>query len=99
MIMLEFGIELKRYKIRQGGWDEFYAIWNRIVVTRKRHGFTVMFALEDRKNSMFTWAISNDDFEGASERYYNDPERIELRVVQDWVVEWDITRVDRVPII
>ena len=96
--MSEFGIELKRYKIKEGGWDEFYAIWKRIVAVRKRHGFTPMFAFEDRKNNMFTWAISNDDFDGASDRYYNDPERIELRVVEDWVVEYEITRVDQVPI-
>jgi len=96
--MSKFGIELKRYRIKDGGWEDFYEIWKRIVVVRKRHGFTPMFAFEDRKNNMFTWAVSNDDFDAASERYYNDPERVELHVVEDWVVEWEITRVDQVPI-
>ena len=96
--MSKFGIELKRYKIKSGGWEQFYAIWTRIVAVRKRHGFNCLFAFEDKEQDMFTWAVSNEDFDAACERYYADPERIELRVVEDWVTEYEIRRVKQIPI-
>ena len=93
-----FGIELKRYKIKDGGWSEFYEIWKRIVAVRKRHGFNCLFAFEDTENNWFTWAISHEDMDGASKRYYDDPERIELRIVENWVTEYEIRRVKQIPI-
>jgi hypothetical protein len=91
--------ELKRYSIKADKWEEFLGLWRRIVTVRKRVGFTVLFALVDRKNNVFTWAISAaGDFDAVAARYYTDPERIELESIGDCMTTWEITRVVPEPI-
>lgn len=93
------GIELKRYTIRPDGWEGFLAVWKRIVVVRKRHGFRPLFALVDRKNNMFTWSVEHHgDYDAAAKAYYEDPERVELEIVGNYVTDHEITRVEQQPI-
>ncbi|HSO69444.1 MAG TPA: hypothetical protein VLQ67_07360, partial [Arachnia sp.] len=84
---------MRRYSIT-GSWDEFLAIWRRIVTVRERHGFPCLFAVVDRPENMFTWAFGFDgewaDFPAAQRPYYQDPERIELRGVFDYMADYDI---------
>ncbi|WP_242128692.1 hypothetical protein [Sphingobium sp. Sx8-8] len=87
--------ELKRYQIKPDGWDGFLGIWRRIVAVRRRHGFGILFALADREQNMFTWAISHDgDFDAAAKGYYDDPERIELEIVGNYVSDYEIRKVE-----
>ena len=90
-----YAIELKRYGIKPDGWEAFLSIWKRIVTVRKRHGFAVPFAYADREKNMFTWAVSHDEFDHAARLYYDDPERVELDVVRDFVDAWEIRRVEQ----
>ena len=93
------GTELKRYSIRGDGWDGFLTVWKRIVAVRKRHGFRPLFALVDREKNMFTWGIEHDgDFDAAAKAYYEDPERVELEIVGDYVTDYEITKVEQQPI-
>ena len=90
---------LRRYFIKPDGWEQFLEIWRRIIVVRKRHGFNVLFAFEDREKNVFTWAISyHGDIEKAAEIYYKDPERIELEIVGNYVSDHEITEVTPVAI-
>jgi hypothetical protein len=91
-------IELKRYNIKPHEWEAFLEVWRRIVAVRKRMGFAILFAFVDREKNVFTWAISHDDFEAAAKRYYEDPERIELEIVANYVTAYEITRVIPEPI-
>lgn len=85
---------LRRYVIAADGWDAFLDIWRRIVAVRKRHGFEVLFALSDREENMFTWAIHHaGDIEAAAQAYYADPERIELEIVERYVTDWKVSTV------
>lgn len=89
--------ELTQYAIRADGWDEFLDIWRRIVALRRSHGFGVLFALADREKNMFTWAIDHDgDFDAAATDYYADPERQQLQVVEGYVTDYKIRRVQQV---
>lgn len=68
-------MQLKRYTIRPDGWEAYLAIWRRIAAIRRRCGFDVAFACEDRAAGLFTWAISHPRFAEGAARYYADPER------------------------
>lgn len=86
--------ELKRYSIEPDKWDGFLEVWRDIVRVRRRFGFEILFALIDRKQNMFTWAISHDgDFDAAAAAYYGDPERVELEIVANYVTAFEVTRV------
>lgn len=86
---------LRRYFIKPEGWDQFLDIWRRIVVVRQRYGFEVLFAFADREKNLFTWAIRHPgDLEEVAARYYKDPERIALEIVEEWVTDWEIRTVD-----
>lgn len=90
---------LRRYTIKGDEWDAFLAIWRRIVAVRKRHGFEVLFALVDREENMFTWAIHHPgDIEKAADGYYKDPERVELEIVERYVTDWKVSTVTQEPI-
>lgn len=84
---------MRRYAIT-GSWSEFLAIWRRIVPIRERHGFPCLFAVSDEERDMFTWAFGFDgqwsDFGPAQRAYYDDPERIELRGVFDYLADYSI---------
>lgn len=91
---------LRRYWIKPDGWEQFLEIWRRIVVVRKRHGFEVLFALADREENVFTWAIHHaGNIDEVAERYYKDPERVELEIVGDYVTDYKIAKVtqERIP--
>lgn len=87
--------ELKRYQIKPGQWDEFLEVWRRIVVVRRRHGFGVLCAFADREQNVFTWAIDHEgDFDAAAKSYYEDPERVQLEIVENFVPGYEIRRVE-----
>ena len=87
--------ELKRYQITPDGWEEFLEVWRRIVAVRRRHGFGILCAFADREQNMFTWAIDHDgDFDAAAKAYYEDPERIELEIVERYVTGYEIRKVE-----
>jgi hypothetical protein len=87
--------ELKRYQIKPDGWKEFLEVWHRIVAVRRRHGFGILFAFADREQNMFTWAINHDvDFDAAAKAYYEDPERIELEIVGNYIIGFEIRKVE-----
>lgn len=69
------GMQLKRYWITRDRWDEYLAVWRRIAAIRQRAGFAIPFALADRENNVFTWAVSHPDFAEGAARYYADEER------------------------
>ena len=87
---------LRVYNIRPDGWEQFLELWRRIVAIRRRFGFNVLFALEDREENVFTWAVQHDgDIDEVAERYYADPERKELEIIGEWVTGHKVTRVAR----
>lgn len=88
---------LRRYFVKAGQWDEFLGVWRQIVSVRRRYGFAILFALQDREKNIFTWAIHHEgDIDEVATRYYADPERVQLRHVTDYLESWDITRVEPV---
>jgi hypothetical protein len=90
---------LRSYNINPGDWEPFLEVWRRIVAVRKRHGFEVLFALIDRKNNVFTWAVRHDgDINAAADKYYKDPDRIALEYVGNYVADYKVTEVCREPI-
>ena len=68
-------VQLKRYWIAPGKWDDYLAIWRKIAAVRERCGFTICCAFADRETNVFTWAISHPDFEAGAAAYYADEER------------------------
>ncbi len=84
---------MRRYAIT-GSWGEFLSIWRRIVPLRERHGFPCLFAVSDEEKDMFTWAFGFAgawaDFGPAQRTYYDDPERIALRGVFDYLADYSI---------
>ncbi len=90
--------ELKRYKIREGEQEAFLNVWRSIVKLRKKHGYSILFALFDRESGWFTWAVAHNDFDAANGRYYADPDRVALDIVVSYVEEHEIKRVECMPI-
>ncbi len=84
---------LRRYSIT-GSWEEFLAIWRRIVEVRESYGFRCLFAVSDEPHDMFTWAFdfAGDwvDFPAAQRGYYHDPDRVALRGVFDYMADYSI---------
>lgn len=69
-------VQLRRYELVPEEVDAFVAWFPAIVEARAKYGFTVLFALVDRENHRFTWAVGHDgDFEAALEVYNESPER------------------------
>ena len=92
-------IELKRYHVKPGCWDECLAVLRRIVEVRKRYGFRVLFAVLDREQNLLTWAIEHDgDFDEVAKAYYVDPERVELEIIERYVTDYEIRKVEAVPL-
>jgi hypothetical protein len=82
---------LRRYGVKPGHWEPFLDYWRRIVVLRRRHGFEVLFAFVDEEQNRFTWAIAYDgDIEQAQEKYYADPDRVELEGISAHVDDVDV---------
>jgi len=91
--------ELKRYHIKPGTWDEFLAILRRIALVRQRHGFNILFTFADREKDIFTWAIEHEgNFDAAAAEYYEDPERVELDIVKNYVTDYEIRKVEALQI-
>jgi hypothetical protein len=84
---------MRRYSIT-GSWAEFLAIWRQIVPLREKHGFRCLFAVADEPENMFTWAFDFDgrfdDFAQAQRPYYQDPRRVALRGVFDYMADYTI---------
>lgn len=84
---------VRRYSI-VGPWDEFLAIWRRIVPVREKYGFRCLFAVADEPKDMFTWAFdfAGDwtEFRAAQQPYYRDPDRVALRGVFDYMADYTI---------
>lgn len=87
---------MRRYNIIND-WDEFLDIWWRIVPVREKHGFPCIFAVGDVEEKVFTWAFTydGDDFEtfmrSGQAEYYNDPQRVELETVNNYLEEIRLT--------
>ena len=84
---------LRRYSI-VGDWQQFLALWRRIVVVRERHGFRCLFAVADEPKDLFTWAFDFtgtwDDFAAVQRPYYHDHERVALRAVFDYMADYSL---------
>ncbi len=84
---------LRRYSI-VGSWQEFLAIWRRIVPLREEHGFRCLFAVADEAKDMFTWAFDFggewEHFQEAQRPYYRDPARVALRGVFDYMADYSV---------
>ncbi|MFE2179222.1 hypothetical protein [Streptomyces sp. NPDC059455] len=86
---------LRRYTVVPGKWPELLEVMKQIVVVRKRHGFRVVCAFADREENMLTWAIAySGDIDTAAKHYYEDPDRIALQTVNDYVTEWEVRPVE-----
>lgn len=92
---------VRRYSI-VGEWEDFLAIWRRVVEVRERYGFDCLFAVADEPENMFTWAFGFDgewaDFRDAQRPYYADPDRIALRGVFDYMADYDIHPARELPL-
>lgn len=86
-------VVMRRYAIT-GSWAEFLEVWRRIVLVRERHGFPCLFAVADEPHDMFTWAFGMDadwaDLRAAQRGYYEDPARVALRGVFDYMADYDL---------
>jgi cation diffusion facilitator CzcD-associated flavoprotein CzcO len=69
-------VQLRRYVIKEGRYDEFLAFWRGLVPIRERYGYTILFAFADRANHQFVWAVEHPDpLEDADPIYNASPER------------------------
>jgi hypothetical protein len=72
-------VQLRRYRIEPGRLADFLAWFPTIVPVRERFGLRLLFALADRENDTFTWAVSCDGdvpaFEQVQATYNASPER------------------------
>lgn len=84
---------MRRYSIT-GSWEEFMAIWRRILDVRENYGFRCLFAVADEPKDMFTWAFDFagewKDFPAAQKGYYHDPDRVALRDVFHYMADYSI---------
>lgn len=88
---------LRRYTIVPGYWEAFLDVWRQIVQLRRRHGFSVVVAMADREEAVFTWVVQyTGDLQQAMDRYYADPDRVALEHVSDHVSAWDVREVEMV---
>lgn len=72
-------VQLRRYEIKLGEMDAFVAAWRDVLAVRAQYGFTVVFAVIDREQNEFVWAVTHDgDFASAEQAYYRSPERAAL---------------------
>ncbi|MDO5287735.1 MAG: hypothetical protein Q4G45_13070 [Actinomycetia bacterium] len=84
---------MRRYRI-VGSWDDFLAVWRRIVPVREQYGFRCLFAVRDQPTDMFTWAFDFagawEEFPAAQRPYYHDPARVDLRGVFNFMADYSI---------
>jgi hypothetical protein len=70
------GVQLRRYEVKRGEFEQFVTAWRDLVPIRERYGFEVLWAFINAEESEFTWAVRHDgDFEAVEREYYADPER------------------------
>lgn len=91
-------IQLRRYQLKPGSVDAFLDAWRGACEVRAQFGFTVEYAVVDRANEGFVWAVSVDgDFDAADQAYYESPARAALAVdPASFVAEKWLTMVDDV---
>ncbi|MEW9552057.1 hypothetical protein [Nonomuraea sp. NPDC050783] len=71
-------IQLLRYNIEPGRMDDFIGWWRGLVPIREQYGYRLLFALADRENHQFVWAVEHDlPMEEAEAVYRRAPERDE----------------------
>jgi hypothetical protein len=71
-------IQLRRYTIAEGRFDDFLVFWRGLVLIREQYGYAVLFAYADRVNHQFVWAVEHPDpLEVADPIYNASPERTE----------------------
>lgn len=69
-------VQLRRYVIKEGKYDEFLEFWRGLVPIREQYGYTVLFAFADRANHQFVWALEHPEpLEQADPVYNASPER------------------------
>ena len=62
-------VQLRRYEIKPGEMDDFVAAWRGVVPVREQYGFAVAFAVIDREQNEFVWAVTHDgDFASKKKR-------------------------------
>lgn len=90
--------QLRRYQLKPGSVDAFLEAWGAACAVRAQFGFTVDFAVVDRVNEGFVWAVSVDgDFEAIDRAYYDSPARAALAVdPASFVAEKWLTMVESV---
>jgi hypothetical protein len=92
------GVQLRRYQLKPGSVDAFLDAWRAACIVRAQFGFTVEYAVVDRENEGFVWAVSADgDFAAVDRAYYDSPERAALPVdPASFVAEKWLTMVENV---
>ena len=72
-------VQLRRYVLEPGRMDDFLAWFPALIPVREQYGFRVLFALADREQETFTWAVAHEGdpaaFEDAEAAYNSSPER------------------------
>ena len=72
-------VQLRRYEIKPEEMDAFVAAWRGVLPVREQYGFALAFAVVDREQNEFVWAVTHDgDFAAAEKAYYESPERAGL---------------------
>jgi hypothetical protein len=71
-------IQLRRYTIEPGRFDDFLEFWRGLLPIREQYGYRVLFAFVDREHNQFVWAVEHPDPLEVAESVYNtSPERLE----------------------
>lgn len=72
-------VQLRRYWFEPGHLADFTAWFPSLLPVREKYGFRVLFALADREQETFTWAVAHEGdpaaFEDAEAAYNTSPER------------------------
>jgi hypothetical protein len=72
-------VQLRRYWFEPGHLAAFMAWFPSLLPAREHYGFRVLFALGDREQEIFTWAVAYEgdpaEFEDAMAAYNASPER------------------------
>jgi len=97
-------IQLRRYKLIDGEYDDFVAWWSEAMpAVRPPAGFTIEFGYGLRESNEFVWAVSvpgdRDEFARLEEAYLASPERAAVfEGVPQRIAIYDIRFVDDEPL-
>ena len=72
-------VQLRRYWFEAGHLADFVDWFPALLPAREQYGFRVLFALGDREQETFTWAVAHEGdpaaFADAEAAYISSPER------------------------